>query len=373
MAAVQARETARINAMYIMAERHNRNWDSVRVRLLSHCDRAGFAEVAWYRKPAGKKQINGQWKEVFAEGLSTRFAEVARQEMHNTNTETSIVFEDESLRIIRASVVDLECNSIESREMVIPKTVERKGRQAKDGTWLPPEGREVISERVNTWGDPIYTVKATEDEIRNRQNSEISKATRDGSLRLIPKDIRDDCARRIYETKMDPNKTDPTEARKRIIDAFAALGVMPEDLQSYLIDTPMDRISPAQLDDLRGLYSAIHDGEITFQDALKTRFESGEGETKADRDIRLQRAMDAQAARLKADDPKPGKAGKQSAEEKGIEAFKKRLAACIEKDQGAAHDAMKKMGYKTFDEVPATEDGRELTIAEVEEACGIKK
>lgn len=294
IAAVQAREAARINGAYVMAERHPRSWDDVRVRLLQHCDRPGFAEVAWYRKPAGKAQINGQWVNVFAEGLSARFAEVARQEMGNVQTETTIVFEDHMARIIRATSIDLERNTIDSREFTIPKFVEKRGTKEKDGSFTPPKGREVISQRFNTYGEPTYLVVATDDEVRMKMNSEISKTTRDESLRLIPKDIRDDCAKKIAATKADPKKTDPLQARKNVIDNFAALNVMPSDLQTYM-QTDVDKLSPAQVEELRGLYVAIRDGDTTFNEALKAKYDTTpHEETEAERDIRLQRQMKEQ-------------------------------------------------------------------------------
>lgn len=305
---VAARERAIIESRYLMAERHPRNWDSVRVRLLGHCDRPGFAEVARYKKPAGKKKVNGQWIESFAEGLSARFAETARQEMGNTDTATEITYEDDLIRIVRATVVDLERNSIESRSLPIAKAVEKRGKQ-NGGEWSPPEGREVLSSRINSYGDPVYLVRATDDEIRMKQNSEISKATRDASLRLIPKDIRDEAEIRVVATLADPKKTDPTAARKRLVDAFAALSVLPDDLVTY-IGSALDRISPAQLSELRGLYSAINDGEISFQDALRRKYDTQSGgddqdqnsgaETTQQHDLRLQRQMEEQAATLRA-------------------------------------------------------------------------
>lgn len=296
--AVAAREQAVTNARFIMAERHPRSWDTVRVRVLQHCDRPGFAEVARYKKPAGKKQINGQWVESFAEGLSARFAEVARQEMGNTIAESSVVYEDDLIRIVRASVTDLERNNTEAREITVAKVQEKRGKQnGRSGEWEPPAGREVMSSRINTYGDPVYLCRATDDETRNKQNSEISKTHRDCSLRLIPKDIRDDAEERILATIADPKKTDPAAARKRIIDAFAKLGVIPEDLIAY-IGCPLDRISPAQLDELRGLHTAVKDGETTFNDALRAKYDTaqkdGEDETTAQHDARLQKQMEEQ-------------------------------------------------------------------------------
>lgn len=302
---VAAREEAVVRSRYVMAERHPRDWDTVRVRILGHCDRSGFAEIARYKKPAGKKQVNGQWVDSFAEGLSARFAETARQEMGNTETGTDTTYEDDLIRIVRATVVDLERNNIESRSLTIAKAVEKRGKKNRTtDEWEPPAGRDVLSSRLNSYGEPVYLVRATDDEIRMKQNSEISKSTRDATLRLIPKDIRDDAEARILATLKDPKKTDPTAARKRVVDAFAALSVLPDDLVTY-IGTSLDRISPAQLDELRGLYSAINDGETSFQDAIRKKYDTpvvesdNPRETTPEHDARLEKQMAEQADALR--------------------------------------------------------------------------
>lgn len=293
IAAVQAREMARINAAYISAERHPRQWLDVQVRLLDHCKRPGFAEVAWYKKPAGKKKINGQWVETYAEGLSARFAEVARQEMGNISTETTIVYEDHLARIVRATTLDLQHNTVDSREFTIAKFVEKRGEKKGD-SWEPPKGREVISQRLNSYGEPTYLVVATDDEIRAKMNSEISKTTRDESLRLIPKDIRDLCAEKVNLVRNDPKAIDPTAARNKLINGFAELNVLPSDITTYM-NTAVDKLSPAQINDLRGLYQAIRDGELTFNEALKAKYDTPQGtESEVERDIRNQRRTQEQ-------------------------------------------------------------------------------
>lgn len=282
MAAVTAREQAMVQARFIMAERHQRNWDLVRVRLLSHCDRPGFAEKAWYKKPTGKAKINGVFVDTFAEDLSARFMEVARQEIGNLDTDTSVTYEDENIRIVKAFVLDLERNNRDSRDIIVPKVTEKRGKKNKQGEWEAPEGRDVLSQRLNTYGEPVYLCRATEDEIKLRVNAEISKAQRDETKRLIPADILQDCRDRIAQTKQKEDKRDPLAARKKVIDAFASINVMPDELVTYL-GCSLDKASPAQMDELRGLFSAIKDGEISMADAMRNKNEyEGTPEDQAD-------------------------------------------------------------------------------------------
>lgn len=275
MAAVTAREQARIQAAYIMAERRPRDWMRVRTRLLEHCARPGFADVARYCKPTGR-QLNkrtNEWEDTFAEGLSARFAEVARQEMGNLSSSTSVVYDDDKLRIVRAEVLDLQNNIIDAREIAINKATEKRGKQdKKTKEWAPPDGREILSQRINTSGEPVYLVRATEDEVRLRQNSEISKSQRDETLRMIPKDIRDECEDRIVATLNDPKATDVVTARKKLVDAFMSIGVTVEELNTY-IGKPIDSLTVKQINELRGLFTAIKDNETTMAEALRAKYD----------------------------------------------------------------------------------------------------
>jgi len=272
MAAVAAREQAMVQARFIMAERHQRSWDVVRVRLLQHCDRPGFAEAAWYKKPTGRAKINGRLVDTFAEDLSARFMEVARQEIGNLDAATSVTYEDANVRIVTAQVLDLERNNRDSRDIVITKVTEKRGyKDDRTGEWTPPEGREVIGQRINSKGEPTYLCRATEDEVRQRQNSEISKAQRDETKRLIPADILQDCRDRIKLTKQKEDKRDPDAGRKKVIDAFAGIRVMPDELVTY-IGTALDKASPAQIEELRGLFTAIKDGETSMAEAMEAKY-----------------------------------------------------------------------------------------------------
>ena len=305
MAAVAAREQAMVQARFIMAERHRRNWSDVRVRLLQHCDRPGFAEVAKYSKPTGNQFTNGEWVKTSAEGFSARFAEVARQEIGNLSSETTVTYEDENCRIVRATVLDLERNVSDSRDIIIQKRVEKRGKQdKKTKEWSPPEGREVLSSRLNSYNEPTYLVRATDDEVRMRQNSEISKAQRDETTRMIPRDILDDCWEKIETTLKDPKKIDPLAARKKLIDSFATLQILPSDLVTYC-GCALEKISPAQLNALRSLYTAIKDGEITFQEALRLEYDGKISDesaaTEKDRIIEESKAKLAEMDRQKAE------------------------------------------------------------------------
>jgi hypothetical protein len=250
--AIAAREKAATEARYVMAERHPRDTEAFRVAILKDCGRPGFAEVARYKKPVGGGTI---------EGPSIRFAEAALRCFGNVYAEQSIVYEDDIQRIIRVAVTDLERNISYPSEVVVKKTVERKQKR---------EGMEVLGERKNTKGDTVYLIRATEDDIQNKQNALVSKALRNNGLRLIPGDIIEECMAAVLETQRNADKADPDSAKRKVIDAFANLGIGPTELSVFLGHN-LDKIQPAELMELRAAHAALKDGEAYWSDLLAAK------------------------------------------------------------------------------------------------------
>lgn len=230
--------------------------------LLRECKRPGFAEVALYHKPIGKGIT----------GPSIRFVEAALRCMTNILVETSVTLDDEEKRKIKITVTDLESNLSYPKEIVLDKVVERR----------KADGRTVISSRTNSSGQTVYLVNATNDEIANKENAEASKAIRVSGLRLLPGDIKDEAIDEIQKTLKSKAKEDPDAARKRLVDAFASVGVHPKHLVAYLRHG-VDQINPDELAHLRCVYSSIKDGETTWSEIVEDVEESKEKETKSSR------------------------------------------------------------------------------------------
>lgn len=247
--AVAAQAKAAVEARYILALRKPREWEEVRVRMEKECRRPGFAQVARYAKPVGNQKIVGP---------SIRFAEAALRCMTNVYPETTIIYESAEQRIVQVSVTDLESNLTYSSQVVLSKTVERS----------KPTG-VVVGERLNSRGEKVYIVQATEDELLNKQNALISKALRTSALRLLPGDILDRCMDLVIETLSGEVKNDPDAEKRKIVDAFSGIGVSPSDITAYLGHT-LDRIQPAELVDLRQVFTAIREGEATWESIMDT-------------------------------------------------------------------------------------------------------
>lgn len=250
-AAMAAQAQALIQARYMVAISRPRDLDVVRQKLLKECQRPGFADAAIYHKPIGDG----------VEGPSIRFAEAALRCMTNIVVETTTLYDDDQKRIVQVSVTDLEANVPYSQSVTIRKAVER--RKVK-------KGDVVLKQRTNSYGDPVYLIEATDDEILNTQNALISKAIRTLGLRLVPGDIVDECmalAQKVCNTR---DAQDPDTAKRKLFDAFAGQGVTADQLKDWL-GHKGDVLNPKELSDLRGLYAALKDGETTWREIMDAK------------------------------------------------------------------------------------------------------
>lgn len=247
-AASSSHAKALIEAQFVMAIQRPRNLLAARERILSACRRPGFAVTAWYAKPQGGKKIRGP---------SIRFAEMAVQAMGNISVLPSIVYEDRERMVMSIQVIDLETNTAYSDPVTLAKTVERKNG----------EGREIIGERVNTSGEKVFIVLATEDEMANKINSAKSKSIRNSGLRLVPQDFIEEAEQVVSET-LEGGGGDSSLALKKMADAFSAIGVKPTELEKYLGHS-LDAVSPAELKDLREVYQTLKDGESKWSDYVE--------------------------------------------------------------------------------------------------------
>ena len=239
-------------ARFVMAAQRPRSWDAVRVELLAECKRPEFAEVARYRMPVGREGI---------EGPSIRFAEAALRAMKNLAVSATDAYDDDLRRVIRLEAIDLETNASFAKEISVPKTMERRKLY---------EGQVALAQRTTSRGEAIYVVPADEGSLKKQIDAEIAKAQRVLILRFLRGDIMAECLRQIDATLKAGVAQAPDAWRKKLVDSFAALGVAPKDLVEFL-GHDIDKITPRGLDDLRGVYVALEDGETTWPDVLAMR------------------------------------------------------------------------------------------------------
>lgn len=254
---------AQVEARCVMALRNPRDWDLVRQRLLKACDRPGFAESAIYTLPWAKDKHG---KPV--QGLSIRFAEEAMRSLGNLYPQSRVIYEDGQKRIVSVSVTDLEANVTVEKEVVIEKTVERSSVR---------EGQVVLGERVNSVGKKTFLIVASEGELTAKQGSAESKAMRTALLRILPGDLQDEAWLRLEKAALNQAAADPSAEKKKMLDAFVSLGVTADEVKNY-VGHSLDQLAPKELVELRRTYNSVHQGEVSWAEALAAKLETRRGE-----------------------------------------------------------------------------------------------
>jgi hypothetical protein len=273
--ALAARATAEVQARFIMAERHPRDVEKVRQNLLKNCTRLGFAEMANYAKPAGKKEVNGKWEEQYVEGASVHLIRAALPLWGNCAITSTVIDDTEDIQTHSVVAVDYETNYTQERSFVVEKTVEKKGT-GKDGE-KPPD-RDIISVRTNSYGKKVFLCEATPDEIIQRAANISAKIERTLGEKLIPKDIIQEARQICYETVRLQINENPEQSKRDILDKFFRELNIPADVVEQVVGHSLDIISPVEIAFLRRVFMSVRDGEMNIQDVLAGVNNSGSAE-----------------------------------------------------------------------------------------------
>lgn len=241
---------ALVEARFVMAERRPRNFALARKRLLEDCQRPGFADSAIYSKPQGNTKI---------EGLSIRFAEAAARALTNIHSSVQVIWDDPDRRVIHIEATDLETNTTFSDDVILEKTVERSRA----------EGREVVRERRNSRGLPVFVVRANEDELLMKQAALASKRIRNCLLRLVPGDLVDEARAECERTIAREAQMNLPAKRQKMAVAFAQLErpVLMAELSAYLGHSP-EQATVQEITELQRIYVALRDGESTWAEVM---------------------------------------------------------------------------------------------------------
>lgn len=258
--AMTAKATADINARWMIAMHRPRDIELVRQNLLTECDRPGFASKAIYEVPRAGGRVSG---------MTIRFAEAAMAAMGNMGCEAMTLYDDDDQRVVRVTVTNYESSVTWSRDITIPKT--KEVRELK-------HGQRAISERLNSSGQVVYKVEATDDDVATKEAAMISKAARTNILRATPGWLIADCRKRCEATQKKKAAEDPDSYRRKAVDAFASLGLKVTWLVEYL-GKPLDQALPEELAELERLYRAIKEKETTAAAAMTARRGDPEGKT----------------------------------------------------------------------------------------------
>jgi hypothetical protein len=197
-----------------------------------------------------------------------------------------LVWEDDDKRITQITVTDLERNSSYSRTITTVKTVERRTLK---------KGQTPIGIRENSWGDQIYILPATDDEVAQKEAAAVSKAIRTLGEKLLPPHHKAEWRRQIEATIASKAAQDPEAAKKELLDAFFKIGIPPSAIEQYL-GHPVAALTPLEYVEMRGVYVAVAAGEATWADAMRAKH----GEVAADEKIEETPQQKAIKARIEA-------------------------------------------------------------------------
>lgn len=241
MVAAAESAKAQIQCAYMMALQCPRSYFAAEQAVVKACENPLFAEKVEYKLPRAGTTITGP---------TIRLAELIRREWRNIYTTERVMHDDDRQMIIQVTAMDLETNSIETAEVIVPKTVERK---------FAKKGQEVLNERENSLGEKLYIVKATDSEVDMTRKALISKALRNAIFRLVPAELVQIALATARQTIARADAADPKDATRRLIVCFEEQGVPIDKIEKYIGHT-LEKATAADVKKLRGLYKQMLNG-----------------------------------------------------------------------------------------------------------------
>lgn len=220
-----------------MAHNFPRSEELARTRLLESCKNSNFATLSRYQYQRGGSDIVG---------LSVVFSREAARVWGNIRSGFIIVGADNDSAHIRGYAWDLETNSYICQDTVVKRLVQRKKGDKTE--WVIPDERD--------WRETL--------------NSQGARVERNCLLHVLPRLVLDECLEMSQSTISKKIAADPEGEKKKVIDAFASLHVLPSDLERYL-GHELRLTSPQELEELRGVYSAVKNGEATWTKIIDSK------------------------------------------------------------------------------------------------------
>lgn len=199
------------------------------------------AKAAYYSIPYRERQQDGSYKVVKVEGPSIKAAMSLARRWGNCTVASRIMNEDETGWDLEGVFVDFETNFRVSRPFRVSKVAKKRG----GGTYRLDPQRELMALQAGA-----------------------SKAIRNATLAGLPDYLvaaYNSRAREIVGGKLDQKATPETIAA--VMRAFAGIDVKQEQLERYT-KMAIDLWTGSEIADLRGLWNAIQDGQITADEAF---------------------------------------------------------------------------------------------------------
>ena len=241
-----AREQGEIQAACVLARSNPRNPSAAMNEIGMSCKRPTFADKATYRFPRGGREVAGP---------SIDFAREMARCWGNIRYGLRVITEDDDRVHIEGFAYDIQTNARCQFEDKFAKKIQR--RRGGETLWITPDERD-LRELVNRRG---------------------AICVRNAILSLIPSDIIDAAMDMCKDTRVASAKgelqTDRSTAIKNISLSFQDIGVTAEMIEDYLGHS-LNQISDEDVENLRGVYKSIADGNSKREEYFK--FKNGNGD-----------------------------------------------------------------------------------------------
>ncbi len=231
--------TAEAQASIFLAKQFPRDVYLAEDRIKKNCQRSGVAESAIYSLPRGKDK-NG--KEINVTGASIRLAELIVRELGNIQYGIRELDQGEDWTKVEVFAWDLETNFKAARTFTV-----KHYRYYKEG------GNKKLTSSTDIY-EMIYGIAA--------------RRLRGCLLEVIPSDILEIALNQCEETRKinaEKNKEKFNEIIDKLVNSFSNYGVSKALLDKYL-GHKIEDLSTKELDNLRGIFAAIRDGNNKVED-----------------------------------------------------------------------------------------------------------
>lgn len=216
------RAIAEVQASMAIAKRFPRDVIAAKDRIINACTRPRLAEGALYSYSRGGSDVSGP---------SIRLAEAMAQQWGNLAFGVRELEQRDGESTVEAYCWDMETNTRAVKVFQVPHQ-----RDTKRGPQPLKDARDIY-EHVANMG---------------------ARRLRSCILGIIPGDVVEEAVSKCEETLQTKCDTGP-EAVKKMLGVFRELGVTREQIEAR-IQCRAEAIRPAQMVQMRKIYSSIHDG-----------------------------------------------------------------------------------------------------------------
>ena len=167
-------------------------------------------------------------------GPSIRLAEIIASSWGNIRAESKIVEESDKTVVARATVWDMEKNVMIAQEA----------------------RRSIVTKGGKRYGNDMINITS---------NAAISIALRNALYRVVPSAVVDEVYQRARQAAQG-TKRPLKERRQQLLSAYQKLGIDKEQVEYFI--GPIDKVDESKIEQMRGVYNTIRQGEITQEDWL---------------------------------------------------------------------------------------------------------